>query len=375
MDKNNLHKIFQKYIDKFEYINNDKNNENYKWEIAYEFQSFDLDAEDFVAELTRLSKISVNLFDSIGSTPFAALIAFAKNEPETVRKMFIDLYEDDGGDLTVRQRKIDAFIDLGEKLRLKYFPDSYLYKNDQRSAMQFLFLRFPDQNYAYKATQAKSFADSIGFFDDWGSMSNFKIDVYYRLCNQLVEEIKSYPALVETSLSRYENPKNPMYPDKEFHILAFDIIYCSQVYDFYTGMEFEPITAKTRKLHEERVNKAHELFAEYLAVKEKYETLIEAQKYISEKFGVGITIIHKLFGEGIITEVKGDLTFVQFKKNNEVKKLVISALLINNLIIIEDKEIKDKISSYKHLLIKENDIPRSLTQAKEKLAPYQEYLD
>lgn len=375
VDKHNLHKIFQKYIDKFEYINNDKNNENYKWEIAHEFQSFDLNAKDFVAELTRLSRIASNLFDSVGSTPFAALIAFAKNEPETVRKMFIDLYEEDKDDLTVRQRKIDNFIDSSEKLRIKYFPDSFLYKNDQRSAMQFLFLRYPDQNYAYKAMQAKSFADCIGFFDDWGSMSNFKIDVYYRLCNQLVEEIKLYPALVETSLSRFENPKKPMYPDKEFHILAFDIIYCSQVYAFYDGMEIEPITAKARKLHEERVNKAHELLSEYLDAEEKYEALIEAKNYISEKFGVGIKIKHKSFGEGTIVDINNNLTLVQFEKNNEVKKLAISALLINNLIIIEDEETKEKVNLYKDILRKENDIPRSLSQAKEKLVPYQEYLD
>ena len=43
MNKTNLQVIFKKYIDNFERINDDKNDENYKWEIAEHFQNFDLD--------------------------------------------------------------------------------------------------------------------------------------------------------------------------------------------------------------------------------------------------------------------------------------------------------------------------------------------
>lgn len=57
MNLNNLHEIFRKYIEKFEYINT-VHEEIYKWKIAEEFQSFDLNAEDFESEMKRLLKIS-----------------------------------------------------------------------------------------------------------------------------------------------------------------------------------------------------------------------------------------------------------------------------------------------------------------------------
>lgn len=192
MNINNLHQIFQKYIDSFEYLNNKEHDENYKWEVAQGFQNFDLDADDFVAEMKRLLKISCNLIDSGQSMPFAGLIEFAKKEPITVKKMFEELYANENNDLELKQRKIDSFINQSEELRKKYFKDSHLYINNQRSAMQFLFLRYPDSNYMYKASQAKSFADCIEFYDDWGPMSDFKIEVYYRMCDQLVKEIKNF---------------------------------------------------------------------------------------------------------------------------------------------------------------------------------------
>ena len=54
MNRNNLKSIFKKYIDNFEVLNNEKNDEIYKWEIAQEFQNFDVDAFDF-AEMLLIS--------------------------------------------------------------------------------------------------------------------------------------------------------------------------------------------------------------------------------------------------------------------------------------------------------------------------------
>lgn len=54
MNKNNLKSIFKKYIDNFEMLNNEKNDEIYKWEIAQEFQNFDVDAPDFAEMLNHM---------------------------------------------------------------------------------------------------------------------------------------------------------------------------------------------------------------------------------------------------------------------------------------------------------------------------------
>lgn len=95
MNRNNLQSIFKKYIDNFEILNNEKNDETYKWEIAQEFQKFDVDAEDFVEMLTHMWKVSENLIDSSQQLPFYALVEFARREPETVREMFRKLFAEE----------------------------------------------------------------------------------------------------------------------------------------------------------------------------------------------------------------------------------------------------------------------------------------
>ena len=175
MNKTNLQSIFKKYIDNFEILNNEKNDETYKWEIAQEFQNFDVDAEDFVEMLAHMWKVSANLIDSSQQLPFYALVDYARKEPETVREMFRKLFAEEHLDNEAKQTVIDEFIASSEMLRKKYYPDSHLYMNNQRSVMMLLFLRYPESNYGYKASQAKSFADCIEFYEDWGPMTDFRL--------------------------------------------------------------------------------------------------------------------------------------------------------------------------------------------------------
>lgn len=96
MNKEKLNVIFNKYIEKFDIINDkNTNNETYKWEIANKFQSFNVDAENFADMLGQMLKISSNLIDSSQQLPFYALVQYARKEPETVREMFKKLYADE----------------------------------------------------------------------------------------------------------------------------------------------------------------------------------------------------------------------------------------------------------------------------------------
>ena len=182
MNKMRLNQLFSNYIEKFEYINNPDNNETYKWVAVEQYrESFNLEAPDLSGMLYEAWKASENLIDSANQQPFYALVSYAKEEPETVRKMFRDLFADDGGNLAERQEKIIAFIQSSEELKAKYAPGSWRYTNDQRSVMAYLFFHDPEHNYLYKATQAHEFADCVEFLDDWGAGANFKLDVYYRM--------------------------------------------------------------------------------------------------------------------------------------------------------------------------------------------------
>lgn len=375
MNKSNLQSIFKKYIDNFETLNNEKNDETYKWEIAQKFQNFDVDAEDFAEMLTYMWKTSENLIDSSQQLPFYALVDYARREPETVREMFRKLFADEHLDNTSKQVVIDEFIANSEELRKKYYPDSHLYMNNQRSVMMLLFLRYPNSNYGYKASQAKSFADCIEFYEDWGPMTDFRLDIFSRMCEQLIDEIKKNDALMETHMSRFENTERKLHPDENLHILTLDIIYSSQAYNFYGDMTFDSINAKSRKLYFERVAKAKELAENLEKAKSDIALLNEAKEYITKSLTKGVEVHHRAFGEGVIEECTGTIISVHFSKTNETKKLGLTVAVGNGLVSLHSEEITQKIKEYIPVLDRETQIPGNLTRAVEELQPYLEYLD
>lgn len=375
MNQKNLQVIFKKYIDNFEKINSVENDENYKWEIAQKFQEFDIDAPDFAEMLLKMLKISANLIDSSQQLPFYALVDYARKEPETVREMFRALFANEYLDVEAKQATIEAFIDASEELRKKYSPESRLYMNNQRSVMMYLFLRYPNSNYGYKASQAKSFADCVEFYDDWGPMNDFNLGIYCRMCDQLVEEIKKCDALVQTHKSRYENTDRKFHPDENLHILALDIIYSSQVYNFYDGMTFAPINAQARKLHFEKVKKAIELKEALEKAQVADALLTESREYFIKVFETNKTVKHKVFGEGTVESFDGSILAVYFPKVDATKKLGLTLSLQNKLIICEAEGFTEAVEKYRDVMKYEHQIPSNLKRAEEEIQPYLEYLE
>ena len=376
MNKSNLHSIFKSYIDNFEVINT-KHDESYKWEIAEKFQAFDVEAEDFVGVLTKMWKASENIIDSSHQLPFYALVDYATNygEAETVRDMFRHLFADEVLDATEKQKRIDAFLDMSEELRQKHKPDSHLYIANQGTVMQLLFLRYPNSNYGYKASQAKSFADCIEFYEDWGPMTAFHLNVYNRMCDQVIEEIKQCEALLDTHKSRYEHTDRHFHADENLHILLLDIIYSSQTYNFYEGISFSPITAQARKLHFEKIAKAKELENALMEAQADATLLAEGLEYLSTTLKEGMSVWHKAFGEGVIKGVAGTVIEVEFPQKGETKKLGITVVVPNKFITFADPTVAEAIMKYIPVLQKENDIPNKVKRATEALEPYLDYLE
>lgn len=254
MNKQRLHQIFANYIDSFELINNNQNNENYKWEIANQFRNLmNPDSPDFVENIKEAWKLSSNLIDSSNRYCFSALVVCAEKAPEEIKSLFKNLFANDFGDLSIRQNKILKFIDDANSLVSKYHSNNGVFMNDQRSAMAYLFLYDPDNHYLYKASEARSFASCVEFYTDWRSGADFQLDVYYRMCDCLVEEIKNSEELLKTNASRYFDKHGKridnMHPDNNFHILAFDIIYGAPEfrYNFYKGIPFSKYYYTSKK--------------------------------------------------------------------------------------------------------------------------------
>lgn len=377
MNRKNLNQIFDAYIQQFEVLNNSQNDENYKWCAIVDFQkAFDLSVSDdsFASMLKGAKDATENIIDSY-TQPFHGLVELAKREPNAVRSMLTALLEDDGGDLVARQDKIDTFLEECDRLMENYFPGSHLYKNDQRSAMAYLFFNDPDNHYLYKATEAKYLADCVGFYDDWGTMASFKLDVYHRFCDELIEEIKATPALISMHRSRFINAKKQMHEDEPLHVLAFDIIYCAHAYNLYSGISFDKITSSDRKLYQERKAKANELLESLRKVEEECHLLEEARQYFTEAISSGSAVTHKMFGPVEMIAIQDGFVTLKVCKNGELKRFGLLNCIAGGFVKVDVPDFDTSVSKYKKAMMSEYTLAQRLKSAQDALQPYKKYLD
>ncbi len=379
MNKVNLQQIFSHYLEKFEYITDkNSNDENYKWFICKKFrklmdEALEAESEVFASALYKAKAVTANLIDSF-TQPFAGLVEFAKHEPETVREMFLNLYSDDEGDIHIQEALIADFFDKSNELLEKYTPGSYRYKQNSHSVSAYLFLYDPDNHYMYKASQSCIFADCIQYYDDWGTGDNIKLDVYYRMCDWLVEQIFECKELLATDASRFELPESAeMFEDKKKHLLAFDIIYACSVYDLFDGISFNRPKTKEKNLIIERKLKAQRMLDNYKKAMDNLDKLNEALVSVEKALLPGTLMVHKMFGTGELVSYSNGAAEVSFPIGN--KKLGLAMVLSMGLVKISDSNIASEVLQYIPYLKDKDAIRSAFARAEKELEPYKEYLE
>ena len=376
MNDQHFEGIFENYIKNFDLINNPIHYENYKWEIVQVFRDlFDIDADDFPKMLLNLKDESNSLFDNELHKPFEALVCYAQKEPEVVRGLFKSLFANDNNNLEKRQKKILKFIEESERLRDRYTPDNPWYVQDQRSAMLFLFLNDPEHNFMFRYGPAKDFADCVEYHHDWKSGDEFRLDVYYRMCREIVKHIKSCPALLKKNAERYDLNDAPVFSDEDYHLLAYDMICCGTDYDLFEGIDYEPAQAKSRKAVLEKHEKAEEIYEELISVENMVEKLNDAKNFFTPLFTVGRNVHHKAFGDGVIKEVDDSSAIIFFQKKHLEKKFGILTSTASGFITIDVPGFKEKVKKYKEVILKEGEFALHLSYARRQMAPYTEFLD
>ena len=382
MNRDNLHQIFKEYIERFEYLNSADHGEYYKWQICKEFpmlmkKALEADTDEFASVLYEVKKCSQNIIDSY-TQPFAGLVELAKKEPETVRRMLVDLYADDGGDVNVQMKLISEFFDRYNELLKKYFPDSFLYKQNSHSVSALLFLNDPENHYMYKAVQCQSFAESIEYFNDWGIGDNIKLDVFYKMCDEVITEIKACPELLEADSRRFDGrlkilSGGELHPDTEKHILLFDIIYCCNVYELFDKLAYNKMSSKEKKEYLIKQSIAERLRLEYDKAFRDSEKLNGAYECFTRMISATGSVKHKKYGVGKVCDVNRDYITVEFQAKKTQISLPIG--VSNGIITVDDPVFTEKAAEYKDVLKRFDSIPKALEYTERELKPYEQFLD
>lgn len=194
--------------------------EIYKWQAVKHFQdNWNIDAENFAEMLEDSLSRAKNLLVSVNYFPRQMLKLNARKEPETVRNLFYELYNEDRDWL----KRIVDFQKGVASINEKYFPGKGHYQ-DGRAVLVYLTFRFPDIYFFYKFTMFKEFVEEVEYPYKPKRRAVENLTVYSNLCELLKEEIIKDAELLELHSQRLTENH---YSDKSSNILTQDVIYAT----------------------------------------------------------------------------------------------------------------------------------------------------
>ncbi len=196
-------------------------NERFKWEAVKRFQdNWNIEAEDFSKMFFESTDKTYSLLDSMNNFPRGMIKNFADTDPNAVREMFRDLY-DESKKLADR---IEKFRDKAEELRVKYDDGTFKnhYQRDNAITV-YLWLKYPDKYYIYKYSEVKALAKIIesDFIPKKGG-STYNVEHSVELYNEVKKFVKNDEELNKIFESVITES---CYNDPERNTLIMDICF------------------------------------------------------------------------------------------------------------------------------------------------------
>ena len=351
MNKDNLHKLIEKYEKNLDLLNNHEHDEIFKWKAAKQFRDiwFSNDSKNlsFSEKFNYAKKEFSILTDNSYVSPANGIVKIAEKDEEAVENLFENvLFADDGGNISIRQNNMEKFLEEIDKLRMKHYPQSFKYKQDRHAVSCYLAFFNPDKNYIYRYSDAEAFAQNIEFGKDLGSGESFRLDFYYEMCDLVVEALKEHPDLLDKH-DKYITDKH--YYDESRHIMAFDLMYCCRTYDFYEGMthiakkdSIKEFTEAKAKEQEELKRKAQITELE----KELHILELEAEKYSAISL-LNVEVFQRGIGAGMV--ISQDINKIKVKFENCEKEYIIDKKYFMRPTFENDKEIVEIFTRYGEL--------------------------
>ena len=353
MNTDNLHKLINRYEENFYILNDSNHDEIFKWRAAKRFRdvwfSEEAKSMSFSEKFNSAKKEFSILMDNSYVSPSNGIVKIAEKDQEAVEYLFEKiLFADDGGNLTTRQNNMDKFLVEFDKLRAKYYPQSFKFKQERHAISCYLAFYAPDQNYIYRYSDAEAFAQNIEFGKDIGSGETFRLDRYYEMCDLIVEALREHPSLLE---KHFNFLSESCYRDNSLHMLVFDLMYCCRTYNYYAGMHHAPkkLSIKAFTEAEARTKEALEKQEKINAIKDQISNLEKEANVFSEISLLNIQVYQKDYGTGIV--IGQDVNRIKVKYANHEKDHYLNRkYFFGRPTFDNDKEIIDAFTKYDEII-------------------------
>ncbi len=353
MNKEVFNKVLSNYKAIYDQINDyNGRDEIYKWPAVKTcIDNWNLEAPDFSEMLKKSMSKSLNIIENRFKHPINGLLFLCEHgKAEEVREEFRKLLSDDG-DLIVRQKNLESFMDNINSMLNDIAPSKWSYIQDRRDAMMYLAFIKPADNYMFKASCAKLFSDYVEYGDDFGSGQSFRLEKYHILCDEVMAELEKddeMKAMLDAELERRAvkegidiNDLKSM-PGK-LRIVVYDIMYCADRCELYEGIA-RPVK-KGSKEAKERNQKKH--------IEELKEKINQLDEQLSELSGaipsnpdlIGISVSHIKFGAGTVAVQSDKYVFVNFDNFDDQKQFSLPDCIAKGFLKIENIDIIDTYKS------------------------------
>ena len=314
MNKITLDELLNRYEENIDALYDAKHDEIFKWRALKTFQNewFSSEHTDFLSRFNAATKDFSVFIDNSRMHPRNGVVKLYEKESAEVEHLFCEvLFAADEGDLDVRQQNMDAFIDGMEKLREKYYPANWSFKQDRHSASTFLSMYAPTENYVYKYSEAETMAVYGEFGFDIGAGVDFSLPHYYAMCDEIVEALKTHDTLLQKHFSKLDDE---CYDEQSLHLLAFDIMYCCKSYGLYQGLSHiaKRDSIKAAKAAAQQKEAAAQLQERIDTLMAEIESLELSLPDVSDISLMNVEVKSKLYGTGTVIEQEDNKIKVQF---------------------------------------------------------------
>lgn len=302
----------------------------------------------FLQRFNKAKKECSVLIDNSRVSPSNGIVKISEAAEDDVEHLFYDvLLAEDDGNITIRQNNMDCFIEEIEKLRVKYFPQCWKYKQDRHAVSCYMCFFAPDKNYIYHYTEVEKMAQYIEYGTDIGSGESFNLRAYYNMCDAIVEVLREHESL----LSKHKKiiGGNDYYNDESLHLLAFNLIWCANTYNFYQGMTHAPKKEilKEYTLEQLRKKEAEELDEKRNQILNNIKVLEQQIEPCLDVSLIGVQVSEK--SNGIGTVIKQDVNRISVKFSMEKPiDYIISCQYIRRPRFEDDEEIVEMFTEYEN---------------------------
>lgn len=347
MNTETLDALLDRYEANLDMLYDDENNELFKWRALKTFQRewFSAQHTDFLTRFNAATKDFSVLIDNSRMHPRNGVVKLYEKEPQQVEHLFLEvLFADDHGDLAVRQNHMDLFLNEMEKLREKYYPANWSFKQDRHSASTFLAMYAPTENYIYKFSEAETMAVNGEYGFDLGSGADFDLSRYYGMCDEIVERLKQHESLVNRHFKKLS--EKCYYVDHSLHLLAFDMMYCCRTYGFYKGLSHIAKKESIKLAKEAEVRKeAAALWRQKVdALVRQIEDLELSLPDVSDISLLHVEVTSKAYGTGTVIEHEGNKIKVQF--SDATRPFILDKIYPQRPTFENDEEVVEAYSEY-----------------------------